>query len=104
MLKLTSFTTFLANEYGCVSRNYGIIGSTLQYDADKNPMCVRYADMDSDADIVAFMGGTNDYWYNKPLGTFGDTQDTTFYGALDVLVSGLIAKYPTATKRRYKES
>lgn len=93
---INSYTTFLANEYGCTTRNYGIIGSTIQYDEDRNPMCVRYADMDNDADIVAFMGGTNDYWNNKPLGQFGDTTYDTFYGALDVLISGLIAKYPTA--------
>lgn len=91
-----SYTAFLASAYNCTVRNYGIIGSTVQYDEDRNPMCIRYTEMDNDADIVAFMGGTNDYWNNKPLGQFGDTTYDTFYGALDVLISGLIAKYPSA--------
>ena len=91
-----SYTTFLAKTYGCITRNYGIVGSTLQYDVNRNPMCVRYTSMDDDADIVAFMGGTNDYWNNKPIGTFGDTTYDTYYGALDVLLNGLITKYPTA--------
>lgn len=90
------FTYYLEQKYGCTCRNYGIAGSTIQYDENRNPMCIRYAEMDDDADIVAVMGGTNDYWNNKPLGTMGDTTNTTFYGALDVLINGMIAKYPAA--------
>jgi lysophospholipase L1-like esterase len=90
------FTYYLQSVYGCTCQNYGIAGSTIQYDVNRNPMCVRYADMDDDAEIVAVMGGTNDYWNNKPLGTMGDTSNTTFYGALDVLIQGMIAKYPSA--------
>jgi len=92
----TPFTTYLTNVYDCIARNYGIAGSTIQYDADRNPMSVRYADMDDDAEIVACMGGTNDYWNNLPLGQMGDTTYNTYYGALDVLIQGMIAKYPTA--------
>lgn len=92
----TPFTTYLSNVYDCTARNYGIAGSTVQYDAERNPMSVRYADMDDDAEIVACMGGTNDYWNNLPLGQMGDTTYDTYYGALDVLIQGMIAKYPTA--------
>ena len=92
----TPFTTYLTNVYDCIARNYGIAGSTIQYDADRNPMSVRYADMDDDTEIVACMGGTNDYWNNLPLGQMGDTTYNTYYGALDVLIRGMIAKYPTA--------
>lgn len=88
------FTYYLTNIYGCICRNYGIAGSSLQYSENRNPMCVRYANMDDDADIVVVMGGTNDYWNNLPLGQFGDTTYNTFYGALEVLISGMIAKYP----------
>ena len=90
------FTDVLSRYSTATIRNYGIHGSTLQSHTGTYPMCERYADMDNDADIVAVMGGTNDYWLNLPLGSFGDTTGTTYYGALDVLIRGVIAKYPRA--------
>ena len=46
--------------------------------------------------IIVF-GGTNDFGYrHTPLGTIDDTDKTTFYGSLRVLIEGLINKYPTA--------
>ena len=80
-------------------RNYGISGSTLAVNSGNyNPMSVRYADMDDDADIVSVFGGTNDYGRAKysALGTINDTTNDTIYGALDVLCNGLINKYPKA--------
>lgn len=82
-----------------MSLNYGISGSTLAVNSGYyDPMSVRYANMDDNADIVLVFGGTNDYGravYSQ-LGTFGDTTNTTVYGALDVLCNGLITKYPKA--------
>lgn len=89
-----SYTKIIADELNGVVRNYGIHGSTVS-NSSHDPMSVRYADMDNDADIVCCMGGTNDYWQNLPLGVMGDTTNTTFYGALDVLIKGLVTKYPT---------
>lgn len=96
--------------------NYGIGGSTISnvsgvaVDVDPYPMVDRYTSMDSDASIVVLFGGTNDYGRginpdsNVPgssamhplLGTISSTDKTTFYGALNVLLEGLIAKYPSA--------
>lgn len=80
-------------------RNYGIGGTAIAVRAapwDTNAMCIRYADMDNDADLVTVMGGTND-WRQVPLGDITDTAPTTFYGALGILVRGLMEKYPAAT-------
>lgn len=79
------------------ARNYGVSGATLAINtADRVIMSHSYKQMDDDAQIVSLMGGCNDYVRNLPLGTVNDTQDTTVYGALDVLARGLLSKYPNA--------
>ena len=40
--------------------------------------------------------GTNDYTYDTPLGSINDTTDTSFYGALNQIITTLQAKYPNA--------
>ncbi|MCI8411192.1 MAG: SGNH/GDSL hydrolase family protein [Clostridia bacterium] len=79
-------------------RNYGINGSTI---ADgKNPMYIRYKDMDDDANIISVLAGTNDFGKksidNPPLGTKEDNKGNTVYGALNILCKGLKQKYPNA--------
>ena len=80
-------------------RNYGISGSTIAVNSGNYaPMCKRYLDMNDDADIILVFGGTNDYGRAvcSDLGTENDSTDTTVYGALNILASGLIEKYPKA--------
>nr|WP_082970859.1 SGNH/GDSL hydrolase family protein [Mycobacterium sp. E3298] len=57
----------------------------------------RYSGMSNTADLVVVFGGTNDFGHAEtaPIGTFADTTDISFYGALRTLMSGLINKYPT---------
>ena len=50
--------------------------------------------MDNDADMVVVVGGTNDYGTNVVLGGIADTEDVSFYVALNVLCKGLAEKYP----------
>ena len=83
--------------------SYGISGSCIANSSNpKNPMCIRYNEMSDNADIITVWGGVNDFgrsWGSNggiPLGSFGDTTNVTFYGALDVLIKGLVAKYPTS--------
>lgn len=84
--------------YDMKGTNYGKNGSTVSnYVTDKNPMCVRYKTMASnDPDIVIFEGGRNDYNKLVPIGTNDSTDTKTFKGALNVLIDGLIKKYPNA--------
>lgn len=84
--------------FGMTENDYGINGSTIAKDTNdtRNSMAVRYSEMSNNADVIAVSGGTNDYQYSwTPFGQFGDSSTATFYGALDVLCRGLIAKYPT---------
>ena len=81
--------------------NYGISGSTISGGGASTsipgnaPMNIRYADMVY-ADYILVLGGVNDYIITStPLGAKGDTTNQTFYGALKILIEGLIKKYPT---------
>ena len=79
--------------------NYGISGTTIakKSTSDNTAMCVRYANMDNNADLICVMGGVNDRWFNCQLGKFGDTDPITFYGAMETLCDGLLTKYPGKT-------
>ena len=81
------------------ANNYGISGTTIakKNASDNTAMCVRYANMDSNADLICVMGGVNDRWFNCQLGNFGDTDPITFYGAMETLCNGLLTKYPGKT-------
>lgn len=48
------------------------------------------------ADLITIFMGTNDYTYDTPLGSINDTTDTSFYGALNQIITTLQAKYPNA--------
>ena len=100
------YPTVIANEFGANVRNYGITGCTLAGDGVStgsdgvilgfNPIAKRYTNMDEDCDCVVVFAGTNDYGADRPipLGTINDNTLLTFYGALNILAKGLIAKYP----------
>ena len=89
---------------GAVCRNYGISGTRIakRRVPYENPDFDRYyasrvPEMDPDADVVVVFGGTNDYGHgDAPLGEMSDRTVWTYYGALHVLFTALIEKYPTA--------
>ena len=81
------------------ANNYGISGTTIakKNASDNTAMCIRYANMDGNADLICVMGGVNDRWFNCQMGSFGDTDPITFYGAMETLCDGLLTKYPGKT-------
>ena len=92
-----SYHKWISDKVGCTVNNYGIVSSTLStFRTDLNPMCVRYVDMLDEADIVTVFGGVNDSGTSgyTNLGDINSTDTTTIYGALNVLYSGLLNKYP----------
>ena len=101
------YPTLVGEILGTTVNNYGISGSTIGGDGvtstehnvlGNTPMNIRYADMDSTANYILVLGGVNDYCVDRriPLGSKGDTTNLTFYGALKILIEGLIAKYPNS--------
>lgn len=92
-----NFWQLIAAKYGCTINNYALSGTCIAYDSVRDPQfgdCFarRYVNMTNDADIVLIIGGTNDY--NCPRGNWTDAVDTTFFGALNILLDGLCDKYP----------
>ena len=89
---------------GAVCRNYGISGTRIAkrrvpYEIPEfdRYYASRVPEMDPDADVVGVFGGTNDYGHgDAPLGEMNDRTVWTYYGALHVLFTALIEKYPTA--------
>lgn len=85
------------------ARNYGISATRIARQSNyKTEGLVayvdRYMDMDDDADVIVVFGGTNDYGHgDAKIGEPSDLCPNTFYGALNLLIDGLITKYPTAT-------
>lgn len=85
---------------------YGIGGTRIALQQIPTPEPNRHKDqhfasrvdsMIPDADIVVVFGGTNDYGHgDAPLGEMSDRTVWTYYGALHVLFTALIEKYPTA--------
>lgn len=73
---------------------YGIGGSTVSDYVDEHPMCKRYANMDDNADFIIIFAGNNDFTRSVPIGNPDDMDTKTFYGALNIMLSGLREKYP----------
>lgn len=96
------FTRLIAAQYGAVTRCYGIGGTRLakQTKPSDNPrhdldFPSRVAEMDPDADLIVVFGGTNDFGHgDAPFGEFSDRTADTFCGALHVLYTALLEKYP----------
>ena len=87
------------------ANNYGIGGTRIAHQTvpsekarhDLN-FCGRCWDMDKSADIIVVFGGTNDYGHgDAPFGEVGDTERTTFCGAVAYLIKTIRELYPTAT-------
>ena len=98
------FTSLIASEHGAISRCYGIGGTRIarQTAPSGNPrhdldFPSRVAEMDPDADLIVVFGGTNDFGHgDAPFGNFADRTVDTFCGALHVLFTSLLEKYPAA--------
>lgn len=94
----TNYRRFVAKSEGMLVTNYGIHSTMITKDL-RYPetfgleMSTRYAVMDDDADIITIFGGINDIKARLPIGEKKDRNNTTFIGALHVLLSGVLKKY-----------
>ena len=68
------------------------ISVTSNYGQTYTPLINRYQNIPN-ADLIVIFMGTNDFGHNTPLGTISDTTDVSFYGALNVIISGVKAAH-----------
>ena len=94
-----NFAELLQNMLGCEELvNYAHNGISVSSTSPVFPdraIVTRYRIME-DADILLVCGGTNDFGTGVALGAPTDTEDVSFFGALDILYRGLKERYPHA--------
>ena len=71
------------------------VSSQSDYGTNNSPLINRYSKI-PDSDIITIFMGTNDYGHETPLGSIHDAEDVSFYGALNVVIPGIIAAHPDA--------
>lgn len=94
----TNWTTMLGEKLHLSKiTNAGISGTTYSKDASRTDSAVERASTIKGQDLITVWFGINDYHYGRPLGTFGDGDVTTVFGAADYVYKTLITNNPTAT-------
>ena len=88
----------IANRNNMTYVNYGINGTfmTNKLFNSKKGVVERYMDMDDDADYVVVFAATNDANAGVTIGTNDSTNPAELKGALNIICTGLLSKYPTA--------
>lgn len=78
--------------------NFGKKGSRLAVCEDRHDSFVERLPqvLEQPADLILILGGVNDYQHALPLGQPGDTDETTVCGAMESILTQLIAKQPQA--------
>ena len=71
------------------------VSATSDYKTSNSPLINRYKSI-PDSDIITIYMGTNDYGHETPMGTIDDTEDVSFYGALNVIIPGIQMAHPDA--------
>ena len=95
-----AYIKLFCNEQNLVLQNRGWSGSYICDPNNENSICNKVLAFDFSAatiNTIFIAGGCNDYNFGKPLGVFGDTEQTTFYGALKVICEHLKTTVPDAT-------
>ncbi len=95
------YHALIAKETECTAINLGVSGTGICWSTDGNlgsgnSFLARYMNIDSASKYIVVFGGTNDYGSNTALGASTDTGTTTFCGALNNLINGLMTNYPNA--------
>ena len=103
-----NYWQMIAENTGCRFLDYGVSGSCFSVRSGSTTSFVERASNMASADCVLVMGGTNDVGKDILLGEWSSSDNTTFYGALNALISLLRTKYPgkpiifcTPIKRKY---
>ena len=95
--KTKAWTQYITDALGLFN-NYGYSGFTVANNENSYGSFLRMArNITRAADVIFVMGGVNDVWFNTPMGEFGSTDNTTFYGAMEELCTTLMNSHPHST-------
>jgi len=94
----------IGKKTGAICIGYGISGTRIARRKEKSEFesfdqwfNSRVYQLDKDADMIFVFGGTNDFGHgDAQLGDIEDTDEYTFYGALNTLFTNLINRYPNS--------
>ena len=89
------WTAIVANDLNTSATKNGWSGTTYT-SGRREHSAVDRVDEITNQDLVIVEFGVNDFHYGRPLGQFGDTDTSKFYGALDFVYNKLITNNPTA--------
>ena len=89
------WTAIVANALNTSATKNGWSGTTYT-SGDREHSAVDRVDEITNQDLVVVEFGVNDFHYGRPLGEFGDTDTSKFYGALDFVYNKLVTNNPTA--------
>lgn len=89
---------YVVNELGVTEYvNLGVGGTTV---SGSSPTAMwqdaRINKIPTDSNVIIFMGGTNDWGGNIPLGSVNSQNTNTFYGALNIIADKLATNFPKA--------
>lgn len=90
-----TYLKYIGERCAITAYNFGVSNTAIAKSSSSvtNNMATRYANMYDDVDYITVFGGTNDHGQGISIGQWGDTEQTTLYGAMKVLCDGLTAKY-----------
>ncbi len=96
-----SWIDLLAKKYRMQYVDHAIGGTTVAsfegYPQDRVPMVLRYGEMlneEEAPDIIFIEGGRNDRQNKIPIGDLKDTSETTYLGALNIMIDAFREAYP----------
>lgn len=94
-----NYAWFVAQRNNMTLYNDGISGTTMINNGNPNCFSVnRYKQIPLDSDYITIWFGINDSVNEQNIGDIDSTDNTTFYGAWNVVVSYLIEHMPATTK------
>ncbi|MBR5544861.1 MAG: SGNH/GDSL hydrolase family protein [Clostridia bacterium] len=93
-----SYAGLFATAKGLTLTNRASSGATIVQEAQcpYGNIHDRVLETTTQADTIIVAGGSNDYWYQEPLGEFDSTDPLTFYGALRGICEYLQTNYANA--------
>lgn len=88
----------IESKTGAIINNYGVSGTTIAYNENRENnagkcFANRVNEL-SECDITMILGGTNDVNSQIPLGNWDDTTNDTLYGAINIIITTLLNKFP----------